>query len=119
VGALGTFAPQEAAMFLQNYMQREEVEAIVVGAPVNLNGTPADAAQGASQFARQLRKMFPHTKIERYDERFTSKMAMQAMVAGGATRKQRRNKMLIDQISACVILQSYLDYLKCKSDRNE
>ncbi|GHT65991.1 putative pre-16S rRNA nuclease [Bacteroidia bacterium] len=108
--ALGTFTPDETVVFLQSYLQKEEVSAIVVGDPLQMNGTPSQSAQGAQQFAQRIQNKFSHIKVERYDERFTSKIAMQAMVAGGASKKQRRDKSLIDQVSACVILQSYLEY---------
>ena len=112
VNALGTFAPSEAAAFLQTYLQSERVEAIVVGKPLKMDGTPAQAAAGAAEFARRLRRMFPEVRVESYDERCTSRMAMQALIAGGATLRQRRCKPLTDQISACIILQSYLDYVQ-------
>lgn len=112
VNPLGTFAPNEAIIFLQQYLAREAVEIIVVGNPMRMDGSPSQTAAGAEQFAMRLHKMFPSTKIERYDERYTSKMAMQAMLHGGASRRQRHNKTLIDQISACIILQSYIDFLK-------
>jgi putative Holliday junction resolvase len=110
VNALGTFTPNDTKKFLQKYLQNEQVETIVVGNPQNLDGSPSQISPAATQFAAELRKLFPQIKVEQYDERFTSKMAMQAMIMGGATRNQRRNKPLIDQISACIILQSYLDY---------
>jgi putative Holliday junction resolvase len=86
------------------------VSAIVVGEPLTLGGLPATAAAGADVFARRIARAFPQVSVERYDERFTSRIAAQAMIAGGAKKKQRRNKELIDQLSACIILQSYLDF---------
>jgi putative Holliday junction resolvase len=108
--ALGTFTPDAAIAFLQTYLQNEDVSTIVVGEPLTLGGLPATAAAGAHEFAKRIERTFPTVGVARYDERFTSRIAMQAMIAGGAKKKQRRNKALIDQLSACVILQSYLDF---------
>ncbi|GHT10754.1 putative pre-16S rRNA nuclease [Bacteroidia bacterium] len=112
VNALGTFSPNETIDFLQGYLQQEEVATLVVGLPLLLNGTPAQSAQGAQQFTNRLQNTFPQVQVVRYDERFTSKIAQQAILAGGLKKKARRNKALVDKVSACVILQSYLESVR-------
>ncbi len=106
---LATVATHEVIEFLKKYIAKENVESIVVGEPKRLNNQPAQSATATEQFIKQLAKNFPHLKIEREDERFTSKLAFQSMIEGGLSRKQRQNKELIDTISATIILQSYLE----------
>lgn len=106
---LTTVHPTELVAFLKKYMTTETVECIVVGEPKRLNNQPAQAAAGATTLARQLKKEFPHIKIDRMDERFTSKMAFNAMIEGGLKKKARANKETIDKVSATIILQSYME----------
>ncbi len=106
---LATVATNEAIEFLKKYIAKEEVECIVVGEPKRMNNQPAQAAEGTELFIKQLQKHFPTLKIEREDERFTSKMAFQTMIDGGLGKKARQNKELVDTISATIILQSYLE----------
>lgn len=106
---LATVATHEAIEFLKKYISKEEVECIVVGEPKRMNNQPAQSAAGTEQFIKQLQKHFPTLKIEREDERFTSKMAFQTMIDGGLGKKARQNKELVDTISATIILQSYLE----------
>ena len=109
-GALGTFSPSEALKFLQQYAATQKVDTLVVGYPLNLNGTPAEAAAGAAQFAKTLQKQHPQLTVTTFDERFTSRMAQQAIIDAGVKKKDRRNKALVDKVSACIILQSYMEY---------
>lgn len=95
--------------FLKNYLLHETVDCIVVGEPKDMQNNPSDAARFIDPFVKGLRKMFPHLQIERYDERFTSKMAFQTMIDAGLNKKKRQNKDLVDVLSATIILQSYLE----------
>ena len=94
--------------FLVNYLKTEPVDCIVVGEPRDMQNHPSDAARFIEPFVTRLRKNFPDMKIERMDERFTSKMAHDTMLAGGLKKLQRQNKALVDTISATIILQSYM-----------
>jgi len=106
--ALETVHPNELLAFLTSYMQNEPVECIVIGDPKRLNNEPAQAAAGADQLAEKLSKAFPTLKIDRMDERFTSKIAFAAMLEGGLSKKQRADKATVDKVSATIILQSYM-----------
>ena len=94
--------------FLLNYLKSETVDCIVVGEPRTMLNQPSDAARFIDPFVARLRKNFPNLKIERMDERFTSKMAHDVMLTGGLKKLQRQNKALVDTISATLILQSYM-----------
>ena len=98
--------------FLTEYFTREEVETIVVGFPKTLSNEPAEVTRLINPFVEKLRKLYPDKKIELIDERFTSKMAFQTMIDSGISKKARQNKALIDQISATIILQNYLESIK-------
>lgn len=108
---LTTVATNEIYVFLTQLMKDEEIETIVVGKPMNLQNLPTDATKPSDTLAKKIGKLFPEIKIERVDERFTSKLAKQAMFAGGMKKKDRRDKKMVDKISATIILQSYLDSL--------
>lgn len=95
--------------WLKAYMNDHEVEALVVGDPVDLKGRPATVAPLVHQFIRAFKRRFPAVELITYDERFTSKMAFQTMIDSGLRQKDRRNKGLIDEISATILLQSYLE----------
>ncbi len=109
---LETVAAKDIWEYLSAYFRREEVETIVVGEPRDMMNRPSDASRFVEPFVKKLRKTYPEMKIERFDERFTSKMAFQTMIDGGLSKKKRRNKALIDTISATLILQSYLESIK-------
>ena len=96
--------------YLKEFCKKEEVEAFVIGQPLQKDGTPAAVEADIKIFISELQQLFPEQKIKRHDERFTSKMAVQAMIDGGLKKHQRKNKGKIDQISATLILQSYLDF---------
>lgn len=96
--------------FIVDYVSREEVECIVVGEPKDMRNNASDSTRFIVPFLNRLRKVLPEMKIERYDERFTSKMAFQTMIDAGLGKKQRQNKELVDTISATLILQSYMSY---------
>ena len=94
--------------FLKNYVSKENVELFVIGKPKQLDNTDSESEALILPFLKKLTKEIPAIPINRIDERFTSKMAFQTMIDGGLKKKQRRNKALVDEISATIILQSYL-----------
>jgi putative Holliday junction resolvase len=95
--------------FLEKYFAKEPVETIIVGEPKKLSGEATDATVHVNAFVKKLKEKFPAMKIERIDERFTSKMAFQTMIDSGLKKKDRQNKELVDEISATIILQSYMN----------
>ena len=105
---LTTVATPELLDFLKDYTKNEEVALILVGKPVQMNNKPSESDALIQAFLVQLRKEITEIPIERIDERFTSKMAFQTMIDSGLKKKQRQNKALVDEISATIILQSYL-----------
>jgi putative Holliday junction resolvase len=98
--------------FIKDYFEKENVELILVGEPKQMDNTPSESEVLIKPFIEKLKKKFPNIEIKRVDERFTSKMAFQTMIDSGLKKKQRQNKALIDEISATIILQSYLYNLK-------
>ncbi len=100
---------EELLRFLQKYEREEKVEKWVIGEPRQMDSTPSESEALIQVFLNKLRAVFPDIPIARQDERFTSKMAAQSMVASGLKKKQRRSKALVDEISATIILQSYLN----------
>jgi putative Holliday junction resolvase len=109
---LTTVHSKDVIKYLEDYLKKEEVECIVVGEPKTLSNVASDSARFIEPFVRQLKNKFPSMKIERYDERFTSAMAQQAMLLGGLKKKDRQNKETVDMVSATIILQNYLDFIK-------
>jgi len=110
---LVTVATSKLFDFLKDYISKEEVELIVVGRPLQLNGQPSENLARVEQFVNRWRKAIPEVPIEYYDERFTSVLAQQAIIAGGVKKKTRReDKGLVDEVSATIILQ---DYMRSKS----
>ncbi|KYG79554.1 putative Holliday junction resolvase [Roseivirga ehrenbergii] len=106
---LETVHSKDVIQYLKDYDKAENLEAIVLGMPMNLNNQPTDATLGVQQFENLLKKHFPEKPVYLQDERFTSKMAMDAMIAGGMKKKDRREKGNVDKISATIILQSFLE----------
>jgi putative Holliday junction resolvase len=105
---LTTVLTKELLTFLKDYFNKESVELILVGEPKQMDNTPSESEQLISSFLVKLEKKFPNIPIRRVDERFTSKMAFQTMIDSGLKKNQRKNKALVDEISATLILQSYL-----------
>lgn len=105
---LTTVHSKDVIAWLKNYMEKEAVECIVVGEPKNMKGEKTDASEHADGFVTLLKRNFPGMKIARVDERFTSKMATKAILDSGMKKKDRQDKSLVDQVSAVIILQSYL-----------
>lgn len=95
--------------FLKNYCSEENVDLFVVGLPKQMNNQPSQSESSIKPFLKKLKSNFPRISIIRIDERFTSKIALRTMIDLGLKKSQRQNKLLVDQISATLILQSYLD----------
>lgn len=98
--------------YLKNLAERDEIVRFVVGYPLNLDGSHAEAAADVDAFLKKLQKTFPDTPVALEDERFTSVLAHRAMIDGGMKKSGRRDKNQVDKISAAIILQSYLDKKK-------
>ncbi len=109
---LTTVHSKDVIDFLKKYMMKEEVVCIVVGEPKQMSDEPSDSARFIDPFVMHLKRSFPAVKVERMDERFTSKMAFQTMVDSGLKKKARQSKELVDEISATIILQSYMNKIK-------
>src|ERR1017187_8131181 len=109
--SLTTVHSKDVITFLKNYLLKEELECIVVGEPRRMNNEASDVEKQIAPFVRLLQKTFPKITIERMDERFTSKLALQAMIDGGLNKKDRRNKETVDMVSATIILQSYMELI--------
>ena len=105
---LTTVATKELLPFLKKYIIDEDVELFVVGEPKQMNYEASESEDDIQKFLQRLIKEIPHIPIKRVDERFTSKMAFQTMIDSGLKKKQRQDKALVDEISATIILQSYL-----------
>ncbi len=109
---LTTIPSAELISFLKTYFSKENVETVIIGEPKQMNGLPSESAEIIEKFIVQFHAEFPTMKMERVDERFTSKMAFQTMIDSGLKKKQRQNKGLIDEIAATILLQDYLNYKK-------
>lgn len=105
---LATVETPRLMPFLKEYFSREAVELVIIGMPVNWDDTATHATPVVEHFVKGFRKNFPSIPIETVDERFTSKLASQAMLEMGLKKKQRRNKAMIDEIAATIMLQEYL-----------
>jgi len=95
--------------FLENYLKMENVELFVVGEPKQMDYTPSQSESLIIPFIKTLTEKHPKIPVKRIDERFTSKMAFQSLIDSGLSKKKRRNKALLDEVSATIILQTYLD----------
>ena len=111
-GGLATVATPELMAFLDDYLRREEVELIVVGEPRQPNGQPSENYARVKSWAGQFCKLHPEVPLQFYDERFTSVLAHKAMLDGGLKKKSRQNKALVDEISATIILQDFMNSIK-------
>ena len=107
---LTTVATHTLDDFISNLVQKETIECFVVGDPKNLDGTATDSTGHVNGFVKRIKQTYPDIPIYQIDERFTSKIAKQTILASGAKKKVRQNKALVDQVSATIILQNYLDY---------
>jgi len=109
---LTTINTHEIFPFLAKYITTEKVESMVVGNPKNMDNTPSESAVAIHGFVKTLKKKYPDIPIYMVDERFTSKMAFQVMIAGGLKKKDRQNKATVDMVSAAIILQSFMEMKK-------
>lgn len=109
---LTTIPPHEVTAFLKDYFSKEEVELVIVGEPKNWDDSDTDATPLVRRFVKKLMKEFSAMRIKTVDERYTSKLASRAMIDMGMKKTQRRNKALVDEIAATIILQEYLDAKK-------
>jgi putative Holliday junction resolvase len=107
---LTTVESKQLIPFLKDYFSREQVELIVIGEPKNLDDSDTHATPFVEKIIKELQKNFPAIPIQKVDERFTSKMASQAMIEMGLKKKQRQNKALVDEIAATIMLQEYLKF---------
>jgi putative Holliday junction resolvase len=105
---LTTVDTRELIKFLKDYTQKESVELFVIGEPKQMDNTASESEALIVPFIAKIEKWFPDIPVVRVDERFTSKMAFQTMIDSGLKKNQRKNKALVDEISATLILQSYL-----------
>lgn len=105
---LTTIPSETAIAFLTNYFAKEDVIKVLIGEPKQMNGQPSESTAVIEKFVTQFKTAFPEMKVERVDERFTSKMAFQTMIDSGLKKKQRQNKALVDEIAATIMLQDYL-----------
>ena len=109
--ALTTVEAGEAIAYLEKYCKENTVDLILIGYPLDLRGNPTHATPIVDKFIKTLNKILPSMPLEKRDEAYTSKMAMQTLIASGVKKKQRRDKNLLDQVSATIILQEYLQNL--------
>lgn len=109
---LTTVFTKELLPFLEDYIQKESVDLIIIGEPKRMNNISSESELLIQNFLKKLKLAIPQIPIKRYDERFTSKMAFQAMIDGGVKKQKRKNKALIDEISATLILQGYMDSIR-------
>lgn len=105
---LNTVLTKDFFVFMDNYLQTEKVELFVVGEPKQMNGQASESEVYIKEFIKKLKNKY-NIPIERFDERFTSKMAFNTMIEGGLSKKKRQNKALVDKISATIILQEFLN----------
>ena len=106
---LATVSTSQLYQFLVDYMAKEPVERIIIGKPMQSNGQPSENLARVQQFVARWKKAQPEVPIEYVDERFTSVLAHRAMIDGGLHKKARQDKALVDEISATIILQSYME----------
>lgn len=105
---LTTVPSEDVIPFLKTYFEQENVIKVLIGEPLQMNGQPSESTPLIEAFVIRFTTAFPDMKVERVDERFTSKMAFQTMIDSGLKKKQRQNKALIDEISATIMLRDYL-----------
>lgn len=113
---LGAFSPESAVAELEQIRARDGIGKVVLGWPLELDGTEGESVQAVRAFEKRLKKALPGVEVERWDERLSSREAASAMVASGARKSKRREKGNIDAVAAAIILQSYLDGVERGSD---
>lgn len=113
-GALTTVETRQLEKFLADYFSKNDVDTIVLGKPVQMNGSPSDTMRYIEPLAARLRRTYPDKDVVLYDERFTSVLAHRTMIESGMGRMARRDKAVVDRISAAIILQSYMESLSMR-----
>ena len=113
-GGLTTVETPQLLAYLKNYLSREEVERFVVGLPRQTNGRDSENLPRVQAFVAQLQKTFPTVPVDMWDERYTSVLAQQTILQSGIGKMARRNKALVDEVSATIILQGWMEHLKFK-----
>ncbi len=108
-GGLTTVATAQLTDFLADYFRKEPVDKIIVGLPKNMDGADSASMKFVRPFVEKLQAAYPEKEVVMYDERFTSVLAHQAILDAGIRKMARRNKALVDEVSATIILQSYMD----------
>lgn len=116
-GGLATVATAELVDYILNYVKKEPVERIVVGLPKQMNNTPSENMCRIEPFVNRMRKLLPDIPVEYHDERFTSVLAHKTILASGIGKMARRNKELVDEVSATIILQSYMESRRLATER--
>ena len=112
-GGLTTVPTTELIDFILDYMKKEPVERIIVGLPKQMNNEPSENMRRITPFVNRLRKVLPDIPVEFHDERFTSVLAQRTIIEAGIKKMARRNKELVDEVSATIILQSYMESRRC------
>ena len=115
--ALETVETKGLEKWLADYFTKNDVDIIVLGKPSQMNGQPSETMRFIEPLATRLRRAYPNKEVVLYDERFTSVMAHRAMLESGIGKMARRDKALVDRISATIILQSYMDSIQYNADR--
>ncbi len=113
-GALTTVETRLLEKFLADYFSKNDVDTIVLGKPVQMNGSPSETMRYIEPLAARLRRTYPDKDVVLYDERFTSVLAHRTMIESGMGRMARRDKAVVDRISAAIILQSYMESLSMR-----
>ena len=112
--SLETVATHQLFEYLNAYFLKEQVDAIVIGEPKRLDNSSSESTRNSRLFADRIRKTFPGLAVDLYDERFTSKLAQQSLIQSGQSRQVRKDKSVIDRISATILLQDYMQSLSFK-----
>lgn len=115
--ALDTVETKQLERYLADYFSKNDVDIIVVGKPSQMSGAPSETMRYIEPLVGRLRHAYPQKRVVLYDERFTSVMAHRAMLESGIGKMARRDKALVDRISATIILQSYMDSIEYNADR--
>lgn len=118
-GNLATVPTHTLMQFIQDYIGREQVDRIVIGKPMQLNGAPSESMKYITPFVNRLQKVLTDVPIIMYDERFTSAIAHKAMIDGGMKKSDRRDKSRVDAIAATIILNDYLQSIYNKTDNTK
>ena len=116
---LTTVESGKLADWVVDYVRNEEVETIVIGEPKDMHNNPSDCSKYIEPIVNRLRKLLPQVNIVRYDERFTSVMAHQTMIDAGLKKSKRQDKALVDTVAATILLQSYMESGKRKTENGK